>query len=88
MLINVIGMASAMLNTSFFNKTVGVPDLNRFATLLIHHVWVANLSNQAYFAPLIYHIWAANLSDHAYLVREYEGDGVEANLSNWRENES
>lgn len=76
-----------MLNTSFSNKTVGVPDSNRFAAPLIHHVWVANLSNQAYSVPLIHHVRAANLSDHAYLVREYKDDGVEANLSNRRENE-
>ena len=75
-----------MLNTSFSNKTVGVPNLNRFAAPFIYHVWVANLSNQTYSAPLIYHVWAANLSDHAYLVKEYGGDRIEANLSNRREN--
>ena len=37
---NIIGTVSAMLNTSFSNKIVGVPDSNRFAAPLIHHVYI------------------------------------------------
>ena len=75
-----------MFNTSFSNKTIGVPDSKRFAAPLIHHVKVANLSNQAYSALFIHHVQAANLSDYAYLVRKYGGNRVEANLSNRQKN--